>query len=281
MLNRGGAEHQFGNPQRRLVARVEPRGLPCWDVLATGERSHLGEFPQQPPQHALCLFVHSGNHEHPLACCPQDPVLRDIHSELVVPDFEGERRPRCRCSWSDSSSRHAVPATSPPPPRSPAAALGVWLAPYGATAHAQMLAPGRAISVTLTSSARHLRGLAYPAMNISRGTDSFGTIWISRSPTLAAPTFPAAATSQYPGRNGDGCAVTMPERARVRPCSSASSNSVGGPSSLSSMTIRLSCRRLPPPGRQRQTRHDALAALTATALRRLASPYRSAGSCWP
>jgi hypothetical protein len=54
-------------------------------------------------------------------------------------------------------------------------------------------------------------------MNSSRAISTFGLIRTTTSPTRAAPTFPAGPTSQRPGTNADGTALTTPEAASSRP----------------------------------------------------------------
>ena len=92
MLNGGRAQDEFGQPQRRVVAGVEPGRLPAGDRIAAGQRRDVGEVAEQAPQHALGLGIHARNGEHPLACGPQDLVLRDVDGELVVPDLQRQRQ---------------------------------------------------------------------------------------------------------------------------------------------------------------------------------------------
>ena len=89
-----------------------------------------------------------------------------------------------------------------------------------------------AASSTGTLSSCHAAACwAYPARNSSRAMETFGMIWISMSPILAAPTFPAALICHAPGRKGDGAALTTSELASDRPCSGVSGSSTPGPSS--------------------------------------------------
>ena len=92
MLNGGRAQDELGQPQRRVVAGVEPGRLPAGDLLAAVQRRDVSEVAEQAPKHALRLGIHARNGEHPLACGPQDPVLRDVDGELVVLDLQRERQ---------------------------------------------------------------------------------------------------------------------------------------------------------------------------------------------
>ena len=92
MLNGGRAQDEFGQPQRRVVAGVEPGRLPVGDLLAAVQRRDVAEIAEQPSEHALRFGIHARNGEHPLAGGPQDPVLRDVDGELIVLDLQRERQ---------------------------------------------------------------------------------------------------------------------------------------------------------------------------------------------
>ena len=92
MLNGGRAQDELGQPQRRVVSGVEPGRLPAGDLLAAVQWRDVAEVAEQAPQHALRLGIHTRNREHPLACRPQDPVLRDVDGELVVLDLQRQRQ---------------------------------------------------------------------------------------------------------------------------------------------------------------------------------------------
>ena len=91
MLNGGRAQDEFGQPQRRVVSGVEPGRLPAGNLLTAVQRRDVAEVAEQAPQHALGFGIHARNSEHPLACRPQDPVLRDVDGELVVLDLQRQR----------------------------------------------------------------------------------------------------------------------------------------------------------------------------------------------
>ena len=74
-----------------MVPGVDPGRLPAGNLPAAVQRRNLGEVAEQASQHALGLGIHERNREHPLACGPQDPVLRDVDGELVVLDLQGKR----------------------------------------------------------------------------------------------------------------------------------------------------------------------------------------------
>ena len=77
-----------------------------------------------------------------------------------------------------------------------------------------------AASAMGTAAGRHASPCSEdPARNSSRAMPILGRIWISTSPTLAAPTFLAGPTCQSPVLYGDGAAVTTSDRASARPCS--------------------------------------------------------------
>ena len=71
-----------------MVSGVEPGRLPAGNLLTAVQRRDVAEAAEQAPQYALGLGIHERDREHPLACRPQDPVLRDVGGELVVLDLQ-------------------------------------------------------------------------------------------------------------------------------------------------------------------------------------------------
>ena len=49
MLNGGGAQDEFGQPQRRVVPGVEPGRLPVGDLFAAVQRRDIVEVAEQAP----------------------------------------------------------------------------------------------------------------------------------------------------------------------------------------------------------------------------------------
>ena len=93
VLDGGAREDQRRQPQRVVVARVEPGGRPRRDRAAARYLRHVAEVPQQPPKHPVRTRHPPGHRDHPRARRPQDLVLRDVDGELVVPDLQRQRQP--------------------------------------------------------------------------------------------------------------------------------------------------------------------------------------------